>query len=63
MEKIYLLYGEYDDKSGVKIPRAYRSKEMAERDLDLIHECEPCSSLNWEIVEVSLFDEQKTLTR
>lgn len=54
MKKIYLLFGEYSDHSGSKIPRAYFSKEHAERDLELINEVDPCSDLVWDIVEVPI---------
>lgn len=56
MPQIYLLYGEYDDKSGVKIPRAYLNKTNADKDLELLKECNPCGSMNWEIIEVPLGD-------
>lgn len=55
MGKIYILFGKYSDGSGVKIPRAYKDIETAEKDLNLIHECDPCSDLYWEIMEVPVY--------
>lgn len=54
MDKIYILFGEYDDKSGVKIPRAYKDKESAHSDLNLLEEWESNGSLKWEIIEVPI---------